>query len=108
MEIADNRASILDQIFPLDARERICAQWREVVDSIWTHGDLEDVNSIGCFRIGKRDEWRENPPTVLVTVNPDTDLDWKMMREDIILILENHYLQEVAVKRPPVLLKNTC
>lgn len=98
VEIADNRAFILDQIFPLGASDRIRGQWTEVVNSIWTHCDLDDVNSIGCFRIGKYDDWRENPPTVLITVNPDTELEWKPMREDVILILENHYLPEVAVK----------
>ena len=32
------------------------------------------------------------PPTVLVTVNPGTVLDWKIVREDVILIIEYYYL----------------
>lgn len=98
IEIADNRAFDMDKIFPLDPSDRIFAQWYEVVDSIWTHCHLEDVNTIDCFRIGRSDNWRENPPTVFITVNPNTGLDWKMMREDVIIILENHYLSMVAVK----------
>ena len=98
VEIADSRAFDVDKIFPLHPRDPIFAQWYGVVNSIWTHCYLEDVSTIGCFRIGKSDDWEQNPPTVLITVDPNTDLDWKTMREDVILILENHYLSMVAIK----------
>lgn len=98
VEIADNRAFDPDKVFPLHPRDPIYSQWYDVVQSIWTHCYLEHVNTIGCFRIGKSDNWEQNPPTVLITVNPNTDLEWKTMREDVVLILENHYLPMVAVK----------
>lgn len=98
VEIGDNRAFDLDKVFPLHPRDSIYSKWHDVVQSIWTHCHLEDVNTIGCFRIGKSENWEENPPTVLITVDPNTDLAWKTMREDVILILEDHYLSMVAVK----------
>lgn len=69
-----------------------------VVSSIQTRCALNDVNSIGCYRVGTSPNWQYNPPTVFVTVNAKTDRDWKALREDIVLILEDHYLPMVAVK----------
>ena len=33
----------------------------DVGQSIWTHCYVEDVNTIGCFRIGKSNDWAQNP-----------------------------------------------
>ena len=98
MEIADNRAFYVDKVFPLHPLDSIFSPWYDVGQSIWTHCYVEDVNNIGCFRIGKSNDWAQNPPTVIITVDPNTDLDWKTMRVGVILILANHYFSMVAVK----------
>lgn len=68
VELAADRAFDMDRKSPLNANDRIHAQWTEILDSIWLHCDLNDVNSIGCFRIGKTDDWRQNLQTVLTTI----------------------------------------
>lgn len=98
IEIADDRAFGIDRISPLDPTDAIFAKWYQVVDSIWNNCYLKDVISLGCFRIGRSDDWKQNPPTVLIIVNPDVAQDWKVLREDVVLILENYFLPMVAVK----------
>lgn len=66
--------------------------------SIWTRCALDDVSSIGCFRIGTSDKPEDNPLTIFVTVNSNTGHNWKGMRDEIVRILDSHDLSMVAVK----------
>lgn len=98
VELADRRAFQPDHFFPLKKNDEIFGQWYSVASTIMKWCDLSEITSIGCFRIGVSDKWEENPPTVFVTVERDTEADWKLTRDLIVDILEINSLSMVAVK----------
>ena len=98
VELADRRAFQPDHFFPLKKNDEIFEQWYPVASTIMKWCDLSEITSIGCFRIGVSDKWENNPPTVFVTIERNTEADWKATRDLIVDILEINCLPMVAVK----------
>lgn len=55
---------------------------------------MTDWVALGCYRCG-RDE--DNPPAVLLNVNPDSQFYWTPTRNRIVDILDSFELWDVAV-----------
>ena len=58
---------------------------------------MSGINAIGCFRIGKHDVLKQNPPTVYISVSQWSGRGWKGAREKVVTILNRFGLQSVAV-----------
>lgn len=97
VEIRDERSSEPDKCFPIVESDAIFSLWDQVLDTILHACDIEDWNSVGCYRIGKYKDWSRNPATILVTVDTSSR-DWRLSRESIISILNELNLPMVAVK----------
>jgi hypothetical protein len=98
VEMVGKPAFVKDHFFPVRPEDPIYSSWYLILVDIFRRCILDDVNSIGCYRIGTTANWEDNPPTIFVTVNAHTGRDWRTLRENIVLILEDHDLPMVAVK----------
>ena len=94
VEIIDERAVQNAGCYPVKESDSIYPVWDEVCEKIIKSSDMTDWVALGCYRYG-RDE--DNPPAVLLNVNPDSQLDWTPTRNRIVDILDSFELWDVAV-----------
>ena len=97
VEICDARAVLPDLYHLIVPEDAIFPIWDRVLETMLENCDLTDWNSVGCYRIGKEEDWKKNPPTVIVTVNNSLP-DWRPTRETIVAILDSFHLPMVGVK----------
>lgn len=98
VEMADPRAFEPDLYFPLKPGDPLYADWYEILYFMFRTCVLVDVNTIGCFRIGRNPVPEANPITILITVDKGSFRDWRGLREDVIIVLETFFLPMVGVK----------
>ncbi len=97
VEITDPKFFERPSIHPCLATDAIFPVWTQVATDI-AHGiDRTGVFTISCFRIGCDDDRLKCPPTVLLGVDKNVKRDWKVVREEIVSILDRHRLNGVAV-----------
>ncbi|KAL1989369.1 hypothetical protein VTN96DRAFT_131 [Rasamsonia emersonii] len=51
--------------------------WNNVLDRILSEVDLTEIKGVECFRLGKNEDPKENPPTVILTVARGSTKDWR-------------------------------
>lgn len=82
-------------VLPTDA---IFLVWDQVLEAILARINLADVNTVGCYRIGKSRNKHNNPPTIYITVSrSSSSRPWKDVREQVVNILNRFSLTAAGV-----------
>jgi len=97
VEIADPQAFRQPSMSPVLDSDPIWNKWSSVLSDILRTVELRDIQLIGCYRRG-RNKGKENPVTILVIVNIDSQRKWRNTREIITKILDMWTLPLVAVE----------
>ncbi|KAK2770476.1 hypothetical protein FQN53_005535 [Emmonsiellopsis sp. PD_33] len=97
VEIIDKRA--VEEIFTFSVlpSDPIVPLWSEVCSRIMDFIGRQGWVALECFRRGTSYEASENPVTVILTVPYESEKDWKPVREQIVHILTQMKLPDVAV-----------
>lgn len=94
LEITDDHPMYM---FPVLEQEEIYDQWPTIRTQILNIRDT-DLLSIGCYRRGRSREAQDNPATVLILAYPQSRIDWKALRDDVVKLLDQARLPMVAVE----------
>lgn len=98
VEITNNCATKLRQLLPVRSTTRYVFVGRNFVSQFWNFCHPHEINTVGCSRIGMGNKWEENPPPIFMTVDLNTDSDWKDARELILDILGMYSLSTVGIR----------
>ncbi|RAH44293.1 uncharacterized protein BO95DRAFT_465198 [Aspergillus brunneoviolaceus CBS 621.78] len=90
-------------------KDAVFSQWEAVLEAILRTIPLAGVLYISCCRTGATSSTSGSAPTVLLGVDPTASVDWKVVREQIVTVLESFGLDSVGVlirqdpaSRPPL------
>ncbi|KAJ9266640.1 hypothetical protein DTO195F2_1163 [Paecilomyces variotii] len=100
VEIASRRAFQPPLYFPTKHTDAIYHMWPRVLDRI-LEMDTTNVNVIDCFRMGYEERRDDNPPTVILSVERRSQRNWKILRENIVHLLNSLGLWSVGVSIGP-------
>lgn len=97
-EIFDPECFKRPYMSPVLKTDLLFDKWDAVLRDIIREVNKPGIETIGCYRRGRSSEERDNPPTVLVTVNSKSKGRWNHTRDTIVNILDRHGLPMVAVE----------
>lgn len=97
MEIIDPQALHPPRTLSVQKSDPMFNKWNSVLDRILKDVDLIDIQLIGCYRRG-RNSGNENPVTVLVIADVNSEKSWRITRDMIAGILKRWDLPMVAVE----------
>ncbi|KAJ5167085.1 uncharacterized protein N7482_005866 [Penicillium canariense] len=97
VDIMDPQALDPPRTHPVLKPDPMFNKWDSVLDHILRDIDLTDIQHIGCYRRG-RNSGNENPVTVLVIADVNSQKSWQITRDMIAGILKRSNLPMVAVE----------
>lgn len=95
IEMADERAFQPIILSPITDTSPIFACWDRVAADILQQSDIREWTTLGCYEITAATE--ENEVTVLVTIDPSVNKDWRGVRDHIVKVLDGYKLSSVEV-----------
>lgn len=97
VEITDPRAFKRKTCFPVQLSDDIFPAWESVYEAILNTIDKHELIALECFRYGRSEDAMKNPPTVIISVQRDSQTDWKPVREQVVKVLDRLGFSHVAV-----------
>lgn len=98
VEVVDEEALQLPYCFPIRETDRIFLLWDTICDRIIrSFNNLNEWNALECYRYGKDSNPSNNCLVVILSVSPLSRSNWTPVRNQIVAILDEFGLWDVAV-----------
>ncbi|EIT76821.1 hypothetical protein AO1008_06599 [Aspergillus oryzae 100-8] len=96
VDIIDWRLKVGPNILICEPTDAIFSKWDMVRKRILESVDVSGFQMLGCYRMGYKDV--EYKPTILITVDPKSERNWNLAKQDVNNILNEFDLSMVDVE----------
>lgn len=97
VEISTPKAMLPRECSPVLPSDEIFSKWQMIYERILSTCDIREWIALECFRYGRESDRMKNPPTVIISVQRGSKVNWLPTREQVAKILNEFRLSTVGV-----------